>query len=236
MNRVVLSTLLVLLASLSPAPAGGADPASGGPALDPAAALRRGNRAFREGRLEAAVGSYVQGAGQRPTDPVLCYNLGTALHALGRLPEAVLWYRRARAAGSEDPWLADNLARARSELAAPRLGPPALLAPLLLHPWLPRAVAAGLAWSGLLAALLGPSRRGRAACVLLIAALAAWLGAVAARELGPRPAVLLAACSPALPAGTELWVVRDRSGGFRVTGLAVHCPAPAVAPIEPEAR
>lgn len=204
--------------------------------VDAETALREGNRRFREGRLEAAVEAYRAGLEPGGEVPVLAYNLGTALHRLGRLPEAILWYRRAQAAGSTDPWLAENLERARSDLAAARRGPPAPLAPALLHPWLPRAVAALLAWAGLVTALVAPPRGRAVAAVLLTAALAAWAGAALVRRLGPQPAVLLSACPPALPAGSEVWVVAEPSGAYRVSGSGDLCPAATVGLLDTRGR
>lgn len=224
-----LPAALSLIALLALLPAAAQD-------TDPEAALRAGNRAFRQGDLAGAVEAYRRGIGGAPVDPVLAYNLGTALHRLGRLPEAVLWYRRAAATGSPDPWLADNLERARSDLAAPRLGPPPVLAlPLRRPAWLP-AVAAAAAWGALLVALAGGRRRRGAAVLLLAAGLVLFLGQLALSRFGPRPAVLLAPCGEDLPAGSEVWVLRRGGGAFRVTGPGAPCPADAVGLVDSTER
>lgn len=203
------------------------------PPPDPGTALREGNHAFREGRLEAAVEAYRRGLGTAEVDPVLAYNLGTALHRLGRLPEAVLWYRRAQAAGSADPWLEENLERARRDLGAVRLDPPRVLAPIFLHPWLAGVLASALAWAGLFAVLLAPAARRRLAVPLLAAAVGVWAGALALERFGPHPAVLLADCGPSLPAGSEVWGVEESSGVFRVSPTGTICPGDAAAPVTP---
>lgn len=216
-------------------------PAAAAQAPDPEAALRAGNRAFRQGDLTGAVETYRRGVGGDPghaADPVLAYNLGTALHRIGRLPEAVLWYRRAAAAGSPDPWLTDNLERARSDLAAPRPGPSPLLALPLRHPELLPAAAALASWAALLVALSGDGRR-RLAAGLLSAGLALYLGGIALSRVGPRPAVLLAPCTEDLPAGSEVWVRRRGEGSFHVrdgSGPGAVCPADAVALIDSPER
>ena len=80
---------------------------------DPQAALREGNRLFRDGQIEAAVTVYLEGYVPPAPHPTLLYNLGTALHHLDRLPEAVLWYRRAAAAGDRSrAWRAAGAAGA----------------------------------------------------------------------------------------------------------------------------
>jgi tetratricopeptide (TPR) repeat protein len=232
MRRPGLVLLLILAGNLAAGGAVGAAADRDDPPLDARAALLEGNRHFRDGRLEAAVETYRRGVREGELDPVLAYNLGTALHRLGRLPEAVLWYRRAQAAGSPDPWLDENLERARADLGTVRRGPPPALAPALLYPWLPGALATVLAWASLLTALLAPPRWRRAAGLLLAAALATWGGAFALRRLGPKPAVLLTACGPALPAGSEVWGLREPSGDFRLSGGEI-CPGDAVAPLAP---
>lgn len=223
--RAWFSAVLSLAALLTLLPTG-----VGG--IEPQAALRAGNLAFRQGDLPGAVEAYRRGVGGGPADPVLAYNLGTALHRLGRLPEAALWYRRAAAAGSPDPWLADNLERARSDLAAPRLDPPAILALLLRRPELLPAAAAVSSWAALLAALAGGRRRRRHAAALLAGGLVLFLGQLALSRLGPRPAVLLAPCTDHLPAGSEVWVRRQGDGAFRVSGPGTPCPANAVGLID----
>lgn len=200
--------------------------------VDAEAALREGNRLFRDGELDAAIAAYRRGPAE--TTPLLAYNLGTAYHRQGRLPEAVLWYRRAAATGSHDPWLRENLESARDELGAVRLGPGTAAAPLLRRPWLATAGAAVLAWGALAAALFLPARRRRAgALALLAAALALWAAGFGAQRLGPREAVLLEPCGE-LPAGSEVWVEAADGKGFHVRGEDRTCPAPAVGLVAPE--
>ncbi len=211
----------------------------------PHSALRTGNRLFRRGDLRGAVEAYRAADPEALAgDPVLAYNLATALHRLGRLPEAVLWYRRAARLLGSDPWLSENLERARAALASPRLGPPPLLAPLLLHPWLLPAGAALAAWAALLvqAASLRrrrafpspsrPSRGGRAATAaaagLLLAGALLWVTHLALPRLGPRPAVLLAPCGDALPAGSEVWA-RRRAERSSAEGSGARPEAPTAA-------
>ncbi len=229
--------LLALLATLlAPSLLSAAEPGSAaGPApVTSREALRRGNRLYRRGDLEGAVAAYRAAAGHG--SPLLAYNLATALHHLGRLPEAVLWYRRAATGLRTDPWIEENLARARAELGARRLGPPRLLAPLLRDPWLLPAVATGCAWAALLVALAGARRRSRRlwrlAGGLLAVGLGLWSGELALSLAGPRPAVVLEACGE-LPAGSEVWVLPATDGRFRILEAGERCDGNAVGLIEP---
>lgn len=201
-----------------------------------AAALREGNRLFRQGDPAAAVDAYLAAGTDRAAgDPVLAYNLATALHRIGRLPEAVAWYRRAGRELSDDPWVTQNLERARAALAAPRSGPPPTLAPLLVHRWMLPAVATATAWIALgLASLPGrrPARRRRVASLLALSALL-WAAQLGLDHLGPRPAVLLQPCGASLPAGSEVWVSPGKDpavGTWTVHGGdgSVQCPSLAV--------
>ena len=235
-----LAVLPLLLASaLASAPAS-ASPAPARPAAS-RKALREGNRLYRQGNLEGALAAYRSGAAQSgpgAVDPLLAYNLATTLHHLGRLPGAVLWYRRAAAGLGDDPWLRENLARARAQLGARRLGPPPLLGPTLRHPWLTGTLAAVCAWAGLLLALSGAPARSRGrparrlAGGLLAAALVFWIGGLALSRFGPRPAVLLDACGE-LPAGSEVWVTPEAGGRFRVIRSGEDCEAAAVGVVRP---
>lgn len=184
---------------------------------DAATALRTGNRLFRQGDAAGAVAAYQRARDEAlADDPVLAYNLATALQHLGRLPEAVLWYRRAARGLGDDPWLHDNLEQARAALAAPRIGPPPSLALVLLHPWLLPAAAALAAWSALFLQARAPRpfpgaglrpkrwRTGAAGALLVLGALL-WVAHGLLPRIGPRPAVLLAPCGDALPAGSEVW-------------------------------
>ncbi len=231
----LLPWLLAPLLAPAVAPPLAAGPAPGGDR----AALRQGNRSYRQGDLEGAAAAYraaADGGG-----PLLAYNLATTLHHLGRLPEAVLWYRRAELGLGPDPWLDDNLARARADLAgagARRLGPPRLLAPVLRHPWLPGTLAALCAWAALAAALAGAGRRGRRPghrgsllWGLLGCGLALWVGTLALAHFGPFPAVLLRSCGE-LPAGSEVWVVPGAAGELGVAGEKLRCEGAAVGLVE----
>ena len=184
---------------------------------DAATALRTGNRLFRQGDAAGAVAAYQRAGEEALTDdPVLAYNLATALQRLGRLPEAVLWYRRAARGLGDDPWLHDNLEQARAALAAPRIGPPPSFALVLLHPWLLPGAAALAAWSALVLQARAPRpftgpglrskrRRTAAAGTLLVLGALLWVAHGLLPRIGPRPAVLLAPCGEALPAGSEVW-------------------------------
>ncbi len=230
----VLSPLLALLALLVASALAAAEPTGS------RAALRRGNRLYRQGDLAGAAAAYRAAADQG--DPLLAYNLATTLHHLGDLPEAVLWYRRAATGLGPDPWLEQNLARARADLAsagARRLGPPRLLAPILRRPWLPAALGAGCAWAALLVLLFASAGSGRRwrrprrwAGGLLACGLALWAGELALARLGPRPAVLLGACGE-LPAGSEAWVMPESGGRLRVLAAEESCERDAVGLVEP---
>lgn len=182
-------------------------------AVDPEAALREGNRRFRDGDLDGARAAYVEGwrdAGGE-TAGLLAYNLGTTAQYRGDLPEAVLWYRRAALDRPRDPWLVDNLTLAREALAAegsvavrPR---GAWRLATEGRPWL-RVAGVALAWAALLCLAwaarrplrsTGGPRRGPAATTAVTAGLAAlaglaWGAGALAAARGPRPAVLLAPC------------------------------------------
>ncbi len=193
--------------------------------------LREGNRLFRAGELEEALGAYE--AGWRVTgDPVLAYNLGTTAQRLGRLPEAVLWYRRAEGGLGGDPWLRDNLAAARQALggAAVPAGPMALLAE-----WREQMKWAGLALAWVAVPLAWVRGRGARWGVVGVGLLAVLLfaGGTVLELRGPFPAVLLEPCGESLAAGGEVWVVPS-VGGDRVLGApgGLVCPAGAVGQVE----
>lgn len=176
---------------------------------DPVAALKEGNRLFRNGQLEEAVAAYRSGYSTAMPHPTLAYNLGTTLHHLDRLPEAVLWYRRGGDSG--DPWLEENLWLARRSLGSQTLPAAGLLGHLSGHTWWLEMLAVAIGWLSFLGLLLVPRLPWWS---LLSAALLAsflYAGAFALHRWGPAPAVLLQDCStPAgdLPAGTEVWVQR----------------------------
>lgn len=205
---------------------------------DPLAALAEGNRQAEAGKLDQAAAAYLEGYDPAAVHPTLAYNLGSTLHQLGRLPEAILWYRRAAPAGKPgaDPWLEDNLLLARRTLGSQNAGHPDAWAELRRQSGLLTGAAVLLSWLAAVLFLLAPRRRGLALAGLLAAVLlaaVAWLS----HGRGAREAVLLADCATgagSLPAGSELWVVRD-AGDFRVAGSRdAACPAAAVALVHPD--
>jgi tetratricopeptide (TPR) repeat protein len=222
--------------------------------MDPETALAEGNRLFEKDEVEAALAVYARGyTGKSVLEGVLsgtlagtlAYNAGTCALRLGRLPEALLWYRRAQAADPDDPWLRDNLALTRRALGDPP--EPALSAGAWLERrrWLAVAGVA-LAWGALAVLILARrdvqgGRRFRGLLSLLaLLACAAFISGTLLDRLGPRAAVLLAACPakgglPALPAGTEVWVRAEAGGGWRIVGQqnGSRCPAEAVGLVAP---
>lgn len=202
-------------------------------ALDDALALRRGNEAFAAGDLEAALQAYRAGYRPDAPHPTLVYNLATTLHHLDQLPEAILWYRRGDA---DDPWVQENLWLARRSLGSQNLDLRGLPSLLVRHSGTLFAVAVGLAWLSLAAALSARVPREAWAATLGLAILA-WAGSVAADRFGPVEAVLLTDCASTvgeLPAGTELWLWPGRGEELEVVGFTeTRCPRGAVAWIEP---
>lgn len=209
------ATLIALLLATAPLEA----------ALDPQAALAKGNQLSAAGDLEGAVAAYLEGCTVQRPHPTLAYNLATTLHQLERLPEAVLWYRRA--AQVEDPWLEENLWLARRSLGSQQLNvvdfwsqlnarAELLLVLALALSWL----AAG-AWLGRRKLTRGPALFTLAAALVVLILL--WL----APSLAARPAVLLSPCSgPAgdLPAGTEV-MVKNEGASWRILGVkGTLCP------------
>lgn len=222
--------LLLLLASGSALACPAAPPAD-----PPIAALKEGNRLHRQGDLTRAMEVYEAAYDPRAPDPLLAYNLGTTAHQLDRLPEAVLWYRRAATALGSDPWVEGNLSLARRALGAPVLPPPRLFAWWRARRDLLRGAGIVLAWAALLTLALRPRGRRVWPVALAVAALAAYAAGALPRWLGPRPAVLLAACpgpDRPLPAGTEVWL-RGRPGAWTIAGApGVACPEGAIALVE----
>jgi len=227
--------------------------AAAGP-MDPEMALAEGNRLFEKDEVEAALAAYARGyTGKSGLEGglsgTLAYNAGTCALRLGRLPEALLWYRRAQAANPDDPWLRDNLALTRRALGDP---PEAALS---AGAWLDRrrwlaAAGVALAWGALAVLILARrdvqgGRRFRGLLPLLaLLACAAFAAGTFLDRIGPRAAVLLAACPakgglPTLPAGTEVWVRSSAEGGWRIVGQTVghrngpRCPAEAVGLVAP---
>lgn len=205
---------------------------------DPQDALRRGNRAFREGRLDEALDLY--SAGYRPGHRLLAYNAGTTAHHLDRLPLALLWYRRAAREGDDDVWLRSNRALVREQLAAPRHAPPGPWELLTrLAPWL-SLLGVTTAWAAWLVARrrTAPRPRHLPEGLLVLAGLLVATGWVLPRR-APHPLVLLAPCDDSegvLPAGTETWgrpaadhpdtyIVATPEGGYR-------CPATGVGEVD----
>lgn len=203
--------------------------------LEPQDALRLGNRAYRDGRLEQALELYT--AGYRPGRRLLAYNAGTTAHHLDRLPLALLWYRRAARESDDDAWLRANRELVREQLAAPRHPPPGSWATLLpAAPWL-TWLGVACAWLGLLIAWRrwGSSRIARLPeIVLALAGLLLAAGWMLPRR-APRPLVLTAPCDDAkgsLPAGAETWgrPAADDSTAYELTTPdgPLRCPASGV--------
>ncbi len=226
---VLIALAGAALAGAALAGAALAGPRQAGAALaetDPQTALYRGNRLFREGRIEAAAAAYLEGYSPQAPHPTLLYNLGTALHHLDRLPEAILWYRRA--AGADDPWLDDNLWLARRSLGSQRLPAAGVAGWLARHAGGLRRAAILLSWAAL--ALVAVRRRvpARAIAAAAAAAIALYGGGAAVERWGPRPAVILEPCSTPtaeLPAGAEVWVRPAAGGRWRISGFPdLACP------------
>jgi tetratricopeptide (TPR) repeat protein len=211
--------------------------------MDPEMALAEGNRLFEKDEVEAALAAYARGYTREGVlAGVLSYNAGTCALRLGRLPEALLWYRRAQAATPDDPWLRDNLALTRRALGDPPETALSAGAWLDRRRWLAVAGVA-LAWAALAVLIFArrDARLRRLLPLLALLACAAFAAGTLLDRLGPRAAVLLAAC-PAkggLPAGTEVWVRPAASGGWRIVGQTVghrgglSCPAEAVGLVAP---
>jgi len=211
--------------------------------MDPETALAEGNRLFEKDEVEAALAAYARGyTGKSVLDGVLsgtlAYNAGTCALRLGRLPEALLWYRRAQAANPDDPWLRDNLALTRRALGDPPEAALSAGAWLDRRRWLAVAGVA-LAWGALAVLILArrDAHLRRLLPLLALLACAAFGAGTLLDRLGPRAAVLLAACPAkgALPAGTEVWVRSEAGGGWRVVGQrnGPRCPAEAVGLVAP---
>ncbi len=204
--------------------------AFGQPIVDSQAALNEGNRLFREGQVEAAVTSYIEGYSAAAPHPTLLYNLGTALHHLDRLPEAILWYRRA--ATSDDPWLEENLWLARRSLGSQILPAAGIIGWLSRHDQAIALFAIGLSW--IVFFLLITNSRFPRWLLIAGAALAMTLYGLAmfSERWGPQPAIVLEDCLTAagdLPAGTEAWVRRTTGDRWSISGVnGAVCPPEAV--------
>ena len=191
--------------------------------VDSLAALREGNRQFRNGRIDAAVELYRRGYAPEVPHSTLVYNLGTALHHRGDLAEAILWYRRGEMSG--DPWLNENLLLARRALGSRQLTLSASKRIWIESTGVLRWIALLLAWLG--AGLFffdGPRRFQRWAPLAVLAA-GIYTAAVWTDVNGPRAAVLLEDCvweEQELPAGTEFWV-RPDAAGWKVEEMQMTC-------------
>lgn len=244
----------------------GPGPAEIGFAAHPEAALAEGDRLVRDGRLEEAFAVYAaayQGDNvpENETDAVLAYNLGAVAHRLGRLPEAVLWYRRAAAELPDDQPLRENLELARRDLESlgvPPADPPGAWAFWLDHRRELILAGIALAWAALPLLALRPRLRPRVLMPVAALSCLSFGAGVAVPRLAPRPAVLLQPCppgeappgqpapaptassaptaSPALPAGSEIWVTAVTSteaGTWWVVGPeGLSCPESAVGLVE----
>ncbi len=202
----------------------------GQPMIDSQAALNEGNRLFREGQIEAAVMTYIEGYSAAAPHPTLLYNLGTALHHLDRLPEAILWYRRA--APSDDPWLEDNLWLARRSLGSQILTTTGTSGWLSRHDHILAVCAIGLSWFVFLLLISRPQTPRWLLIATATFAVILYGAAMASEQWGPQPAVVLNDCTtPAgdLPAGTEAWVRRTTDDRWIISGVdGAICPSEAV--------
>jgi len=155
-----------------------------------------GNELYRRGDYEAARERYLAAAETGVRDARLFYNLGNACFKAEHLGEALVWYERAARLEPRDDDIRANLAFARHvkrDRDPPDTSPAAWRFAVRLHryPTLDELAAAfGLLWLGLFA-LAGWRLWGRggsgltvalAACILLTAATAGWLGRRAAER------------------------------------------------------
>ena len=83
-------------------------------AQSPEELLREGNRAYEQGRYEAAAEAYRSVLRYGIRDPIVEYNLGNAEFRRGNLGRSILHYDRARRLDPVDPDIAANLDFARS--------------------------------------------------------------------------------------------------------------------------
>lgn len=200
------------------------------------AALREGNRLFREDRIEEAFDAYQAGYDAAAPHPVLSYNLGTAAHRLDRLPEAILWYRRAAAVNPGDPWLRENLESARATLGLQPYPAPGIAAAISRHTRWVYLLAALIAWTGAGLWLARSRAPLRPVVSLLAVALVVYGIAWIAGRSTPRAAVVIAECTGRdgdLPAGSEVWIAShdDDTVEIAAGGLQIACPADAVHPV-----
>ena len=200
------------------------------------AALREGNRLFRENRIEEAYDAYRAGYDPAAPHPVLSYNLGTTAHRLDRLPEAILWYRRAATVNPGDPWLRDNLDSARATLGLQPYPAPGFASAISRHGRALHFLAALIAWVAAGFWLARSRAPLRPVVALLVLALAVYGVAFVATRSTPRAAVITADCSGRdgdLPAGSEVWIT-GRSGNevsLAAGRLQITCPADAVSAV-----
>lgn len=234
-------TLLALLLAVPAAAVAQSEEVAEVTAADAVSVLRRGNRLFREGRLEEAYDTYRAGWDATEPHPMLLYNLATTAHHLGRLPEAILWYRRAEAVRPGDPWVKENLEQARASLGLTPYAPPGLATRVERHRTVLYLLAALLGWTGLALWIVRPRSAARPAMALGIGALVLYAAVAVAAAVAAAPAVLLEDCSDVgadLPAGSELWFVTGTDGTPEALlgGARVSCPESAVAPVDPADR
>ena len=220
--------LLLTLAALAGAPAAAQS--------DQVAALREGNRLFREDRIEEAFDAYQAGYDAAAPHPVLSYNLGTAAHRLDRLPEAILWYRRAAAVNPGDPWLRENLESARATLGLQPYPAPGIASAISRNAQWLYLLAALIAWGGAGLWLARSRAPLRPVVTLLVVALVVYGVAWIAGRSTPRAAVVLSECTGRdgdLPAGSEVWIASHNDGTVEIAagGLQIACPAEAVRPV-----
>jgi len=199
-------------------------------------ALREGNRLFREGRVEEAYDTYLEGFDAAAPHPVLSYNLGAAAHRLNRLPEAILWYRRAALVNPGDPWLQENLESARATLGLQPYPAPGLASAVSRHARTLYYLAALIAWVGAALWMARSRSRLRPTLTLLAVALTVYGAAVLAGRWTPIAAIVTEECtgrSGDLPAGSEVWIARNTGGRVEIAagGLQITCPSEAVSPV-----
>jgi hypothetical protein len=169
-------------------------------------------------------------------------------HRLGHLPEAVLWYRRAAAEMPHDQPLRENLELARRDLESlgvPPADPPGAWAFWLDHRRSLILAGIALAWAALPLLVLRPGLRLQVLMPVAALSCLSFTAGMVVPRLAPRPAVLLQPCptaedtkapaTPALPAGSEVWVTSasTEAGTWSVVGpQGLSCPENSVGLVE----